>query len=199
MTRRGQWWNHNTHYHRLILEAIPPGCKRVLDVGCGEGMLARQLARLVPHVVGLDSDAASLGLARRQDPDGKIALVRGDFRTYPFAPATFNMITSVAALHHMEARAALDRMSQLLAPGGRLAIVGLARSRLPADLPWEAAAVIAHRGYMLARTYWEHPSPVVWPPPHNYAEMNALARQMLPGARYRRHLLWRYSLIWTKP
>jgi hypothetical protein len=29
--------------------------------------------------------------------------------------------------------------------------------------------------------------------------MHALARQMLPGARYRRHLLWRYSLIWTKP
>jgi SAM-dependent methyltransferase len=53
------------------------------------------------------------------------------FRTHPFAPATFNMITSVAALHHMDARAALDRMSQLLAPGGRLAIVGLARTVTP--------------------------------------------------------------------
>lgn len=198
MTRHGQW-NHNIHYHRLILEAIPPGCQRVLDVGCGEGMLARQLAHLVPHVVGLDRDAASLDLARRQDPSGKIGLIRGDFRAHPFAPATFSMITSVAALHHMDARAALDRMSQLLAPGGRLAIVGLARSRLPADLPWEASAVIAHWGYKLARTYWEQPSPVVWPPPHTYAEIHALARQMLPGARYRRHLLWRYSLIWTKP
>jgi hypothetical protein len=83
-------------------------------------------------------------------------------------------------------------MSQLLAPGGRLAIVGLARSRLPADLPWEAGAVIAHWGYKLARTYWEQP-------PHTYAEIRALARQMLPDTRYRRHLLWRYSLIWTKP
>lgn len=82
----------------------------------------------------------------------------------------------------MDARAALDRMSQLLAPGGRLAIVGLARSRLPADLPWEAAGVIAHRGYQLARTYQEQPSPVVWPPPHTYAEMHARVRQMLPGA-----------------
>jgi hypothetical protein len=110
------------------------------------------------------------------------------------------MITSVAALHHMDARAALNRMSQLLAPGGRLAIVGLARSRLPADLPWEAAAVIAHRGYQLTRTYREQSAPVVWPPPHTYAQMHALARQMLPAAQYRRHhLLWRYSLIWTKP
>jgi 2-polyprenyl-3-methyl-5-hydroxy-6-metoxy-1,4-benzoquinol methylase len=199
VTRRGQRWNHNTHYHQVILRAVPPGCQRVLDVGCGEGTLARQLARLVPHVVGIDRDAASIELARRHDPDGTIGLIRGDFRMHCFAPGAFNMITSVAALHHMDARAALERMRQLLAPGGTLAIIGLARSRLPADLPWEAAAVIAHRGYKLTRTYWEQPSPVVWPPPHTYADVHALARQMLPGARYRRHLLWRYSLIWTKP
>jgi hypothetical protein len=39
----------------------------------------------------------------------------------------------------------------------------------------------------------------VWPPPHAYAEVHALAQQALPGVRYRRHLLWRYSLIWAKP
>ena len=27
----------------------------------------------------------------------------------------------------------------------------------------------------------------------------ATAARLLPGARYRRHLLWRYSLLWTKP
>ena len=81
MARDGQRWNHNIHYYRLIFAAIPPGCERVLDVGCGEGMLTRQLAPLVPHVVGLDQDAASLDLARRQDPDGKIGLIRGDFLT----------------------------------------------------------------------------------------------------------------------
>jgi SAM-dependent methyltransferase len=199
VTKRDQQWNHNIHYHRLILQAVPPGCQRVLDVGCGEGALARQLVRLVPHVVGIDQDAASIGLARRQDPDGEIGFIRGDFLTHPFAPASFGMITSVAALHHMDARAAFGQMSQLLAPGGTLAIVGLARSRLPADLPWEAAAVIAHQGHKLTRTYWEQPSPTVWPPPLTYAEIRTLARQALPGVRYRRHLLWRYSLIWTKP
>ena len=199
MARAGQRWNHNIHYHRLILEAVPPGCQRALDVGCGEGLLARQLAPLVPQVAGLDQDAASLDLARRQDPDGTIGLIRGDFLTHPFTAASFDMITSVAVLHHMDVRAALERMSQLLAPGGTLVIVGLARSQLPADLLWEAAAVIAHRCYKLTRIYWEQPSPVVWPPPHTYAEVRALARQALPGVRYRRHLLWRYSLIWTKP
>lgn len=32
-------WSHNLHYHRMILEAIPPGCERALDVGCGTGAL----------------------------------------------------------------------------------------------------------------------------------------------------------------
>ncbi len=32
-----------------------------------------------------------------------------------------------------------------------------------------------------------------------WAEVRATARRLLPGARYRRHLLWRYSLVWRKP
>ena len=71
-------WNHNTHYYPLILATVPAGCQRVLDVGCGEGMLARQLARRVPRVVGIDQDTTSIELARRQDLDGQIEFVRGD-------------------------------------------------------------------------------------------------------------------------
>ena len=191
-------WNHNTHYYPLILATVPAGCQRVLDVGCGEGMLARQLARRVPRVVGIDQDTTSIELARRQDLDGQIEFVRGDFLTCPFQPASFGMITCVAALHHMDGAAALAAMSQLLVPGGTLVIVGVARSRLP-DLPWEAAAVLANFGHRMANAYWEQPSPTVWPPPHSYREIRVLARQTLPGVRYLRHLLWRFSLVWVKP
>jgi len=191
-------WNHNTHYYPLILAAVPAGCQRVLDVGCGEGMLARQLACRVPHVVGIGQDAASIELASRQDLDGHVGFVRGDFLTRPFQPASFSMITCVAALHHMDPAAALAAMSQLLVPGGYLVVVGVARPRL-SDLPWEAAAVLANFGYRMANGYWEQPSPAMWPPPHSYREIGVLAGQTLPGVRYRRHLLWRYSLVWVKP
>ena len=126
-------WNHNLHYHRVILAAVPDGARRSLDVGCGEGMLARDLRRLVAHVTGIDRDAASIDVARREDGGTGVEYVVGDFMTHPFEPGSFDHIASIAALHHMDAAAALHRMRELLAPGGTLAIVGLARPRYPAD------------------------------------------------------------------
>jgi ubiquinone/menaquinone biosynthesis C-methylase UbiE len=198
MGERPRRWNHNMQYHPVILGAVPPGCRRSLDVGCGEGMLARDLRRVVPHVTAIDRDEASIDQARRQDDDG-IDYVLGDFLAHPFEPASFDLIASIAALHHMDATTALDRMRALLAPGGTLAIVGLARNRYPADLPFAIAGAVGHRVHRLSKPCWEDSAPRVWPPPDTYAQTRRLARRLLPGVRYRRLLLWRYSLVWTKP
>jgi ubiquinone/menaquinone biosynthesis C-methylase UbiE len=192
-------WNHNTHYHPLILGAVPDGCRRSLDVGCGEGMLARDLRRVVPHVTAIDRDAASIDEARRHDACGDVEYLLGDFMTHPFEPESFDHIASIAALHHMDAAAALERMRGLLAPGGTLSIVGLARNRYPADLPFALAGGVAHRVHTLSKPCWEDAAPRVWPPPATFAETHRLARRVLPGVRYRRLLLFRYSLVWTKP
>ena len=190
-------WNHNTHYHPLVLGTVPPGCRRSLDVGCGEGLLARELRQVVPFVTGIDRDAASIELARRLDED--IEFILGDFMTHPFEPATFDHIASIAVLHHLDAAAALERMRNLLAPGGTLAIVGLARNRYPADLPFAIAGAVGHRVHRLSKLCWEDSAPRLWPPPDTFAETRRLAERVLPGVRYRRLLLFRYSLLWTKP
>jgi ubiquinone/menaquinone biosynthesis C-methylase UbiE len=191
-------WNHNTHYHPLILGAVPAGCGRALDVGCGGGTLARKLRRVVPHVTAIDVDAASIERARRADGSSDVEYVLGDALTHPFAPASFDLVVSVAALHHMDATAALDRMRRLLRPGGVLAVVGLARSRRPADLAYDVAAVLANAARRARTPYVEQQAPTVWPPPETYTGMRSSARRLLPGVRYRRHLYWRYSLVWTK-
>ena len=191
-------WNHNIHYHLLVLDAVPDGCQRCLDVGCGEGLLARELRRVVPHVVAIDSDGPVIGRARQRDAGAGVAYVVGDFLTHGFPPGSFDMIASVAALHHMDAAAALRRMRRLLRPGGVLAVVGLARSR-PRDLPADAAGAVAHRVLAAGRSYQEVSAPTIWPPPQTYAQVRRIAAETLPGVRYRRHLLWRYSLIWAKP
>lgn len=196
----GERWNHNIHLQRVVLDAVPAGARRALDVGCGEGMLVRDLRERVPEVVGLDLHEPSLALGRSLAGDG-VGYVRGDVLAHPFEPASFDVVASVAALHHMDAAAGLRAMRDLVRPGGVLVVVGLARSRLPRDLLWELAGSVSTRWLKLSpsRTYWEHSAPVVWPPPETYDAMRRVAEDLLPGVRYRRHALWRYSLTWTKP
>src|ERR1039457_293442 len=43
-------WDHNAYYHRLLLRHLPRPCNRVLDVGCGAGAFAVELAKRAEHV-----------------------------------------------------------------------------------------------------------------------------------------------------
>lgn len=193
-------WNHNLHYHHLIHAAAPAHCVRVLDVGCGDGGLTRELCSVSKRVVGIDIDFPSIESARAQGGEG-VEYVYGDFLDHQFEPASFDLVASVAALHHMDVEVALARMSYLVRPGGALVIIGLARSRQLGDFAFDVAGTIAtcvHRHILLKR-YWEHDAPKVWPPPHSYAELRAIAARLLPGVKYRRHVLWRYSLVWIRP
>lgn len=191
-------WNHNIHYRHILLEAVPGRCKRVLDVGCGEGGLARELRRLSGGVTAIDADEKCIRVARRHDPGSDIGYVVGDFLTFPFAAESFDFVVCVAALHHMDEEAALRRMALLLRPGGVLAVLGLARSRWPIDLPRDLAAVIVNRACRLGRGWTQSSAPTLSPPPHTYSEIELLVQRTLPRARLRRHLLWRYSLVWSK-
>jgi SAM-dependent methyltransferase len=192
-------WNHNVHYGLKLLRVVPPSAKFALDVGCGEGWLVRELSRAVDHVIGVDPDEESIANARSYGPREGVDYVVGDFLTYPFHPASFDLIASVAALHHMDEQAALRRMVELLRPSGTLAVVGLGRSRLPADLAWELAGAAATRVHKLTKSYWETPGPKVWPPPHSYGELRRMSGVVLPGRRFQRQAMWRYIITWSKP
>jgi SAM-dependent methyltransferase len=202
-------WSHNLHYHRVILDAVPARCERALDVGCGQGALTRRLRRVVPHVIGIDRDQRSIELARANPAAADIGYLLGDFLATPFRPGSVDLVTSVASLHHMDAEAALRRIADLLRPGGVLAVVGLARATSPADAGRLVPAMIGTRVHKAAsaarrrraggRPGQGYLSPIVWPPPLSYAATRRLAAQILPGARYRVRLYWRYTLVWTKP
>jgi SAM-dependent methyltransferase len=197
------------HYHRVILEAVPPGCQRALDVGCGQGALTRALRQVVPRVTGIDRDRRSVEIARADPGGAGIAYVLGDFLAAPFQPGSFDLVTAVASLHHTDTGLALRKMSDLLRPGGVLAVIGLARGLTPADLYLLVPAIIGHRVHRAAsasnrrrvngQPAGGYTSPIVWPPPLTYPGTRRVAAGVLPGARYRRGIYWRYSLVWTKP
>jgi len=200
MTQESEYWNHNVHYQPLILAAVPPGCGAALDVGCGDGMLAAKLAGRCGQVTGIDLDRRMIALAReRCAATGSAAtFVRADFLAYPFKDASFDFTCANTALHHMDFAAALAKMARVLRPGGRLAVVGLADNGSLTDWVIGAAGIPADRYYKLTRGEGSAGAPVK-APGQTWAQARAAALRALPGVRYRRHLLSRYSLVWDKP
>jgi SAM-dependent methyltransferase len=195
----GRLWNANLHYHHVVLEAIPHGAQRVLDVGCGDGILSAQLAEAgVRHVVGLDVDAGVLDRARARHPGVTVDWVHGDVLDAPLEAGSFDAVVSVATLHHMDAEKGLKRFAELVRPSGAVAIVGLAANSWW-DLPYWLVGQGARIALGSVRGHWKHSAPTAWPPPATYRAMKRTSSRILPGVRYRRHFLGRYSLVWTKP
>ena len=198
----GAEWNHNIHYHPAVLAAVPAGAARALDVGCGDGRLARELRAVVPRVTALDRDEPTLAAAWAADGGLGIDYVLGDFLSQDFEAGSFDFVGCIATLHHMEAGDGLRRMADLLRPGGRLAVVGLARLggiRGIGDLPAEIGGFLLHRLKRSRHQFVRVTAPTLWPPPETYGSMRRIARATLPGADFRRRLLWRYTLVWEKP
>jgi SAM-dependent methyltransferase len=101
---------------------------RVLDVGCGTGVLAREALRRVGEegrVAGVDLNEGMLAVAARTEPG--ITWRRGDAASLPFEDASFDVVVSQFALMYFPDRvASLREMWRTLAPGGRLAVAAWA-------------------------------------------------------------------------
>jgi ubiquinone/menaquinone biosynthesis C-methylase UbiE len=201
MTRDG-YWNHNVHYQPVILRAVPPRCGPALDVGCGDGMLACRLAERCTEVTGIDRDDRMIALAgeraHAQAHEGRVTFVVADFLAYPLPEASFDFVCANTSLHHMDFAAALAKMARALRPGGNLAVIGLARNGSPADFVAEVPAAPVNLFYRAVYHEGYSGAPVK-DPDMTWGQVRATARTLLPGVRYRRQLLWRYSLRWSKP
>jgi SAM-dependent methyltransferase len=107
---------------RYIVEHCPSG--RALDVGCGTGVLAGRLSRAGFTMTGLDPSQGMLDVMAESEPgvDG----LRGEGSALPFGDETFDLVLTVAALHHVAdpeaVRSTLVEMVRVTRPGGRLVV-----------------------------------------------------------------------------
>ncbi len=100
--------------------AIEPG-QSVLDVACGTGLLARELARRKGKVVGLDCNDLMLAVARQKAPD--IDFQKGRAEELPFTADSFDAVTCQFGLMFFDdQKRALSEMWRVLKPGGTLAV-----------------------------------------------------------------------------
>jgi SAM-dependent methyltransferase len=97
------------------------GCDRVLDVGTGEGQIARQaIARGAGFVVGIDPTRAQVAEASRRG--GGVHVGRAGAHALPSAPGSFDAVVACLVFEHVVAvDAALAEVARVLRPGGRFA------------------------------------------------------------------------------
>jgi ubiquinone/menaquinone biosynthesis C-methylase UbiE len=138
-----------------------------------------------------------IATARAHNQSG-VTFIEADFLAHRFPEESFDFVCANTSLHHMDFTAALTAMARLLRPGGQLAVIGLAADKSITDLLAAVPAVPANLFYRAIYHERESGAPIM-DPDHSWREVRAAARETLPGVRYRRHLLWRYSLRWQKP
>jgi 2-polyprenyl-3-methyl-5-hydroxy-6-metoxy-1,4-benzoquinol methylase len=113
-----------------IREHVPlNGEMRAIDIGAGTGLLGLELARDVGSMVLAEPSAGMLAVARQKLASGGPAnatAIPFDIQAEDPAIGHFDLAVSLLVLHHVEdTAAALRRIHDLLAPGGRIALLDL--------------------------------------------------------------------------
>lgn len=113
------WWRAREALILRMLRSIAPsgGWNRILDVGCGDGLLLDELADLGREVEGLESDAQVLSPESTERFRIHVGMLDHTFRPQE----SYDLVTLLDVLEHIEDPvAALRRCRQMLAPGGTL-------------------------------------------------------------------------------
>lgn len=116
----------------FIASRTPLAGRRILDVGCGGGLLSEGLARAGAEVTGIDLAPGMIEVARLHAAESGLAI---DYRVAPAEelarqqPAQFHVVTCMEMLEHVPDPAAMTAtLASLLAPGGALFISTLNRN-----------------------------------------------------------------------
>lgn len=155
----GKPWNVNIHYDGLLARCVPTEASSVLEVGCGDRLLAPSLLDAFPG--SSDSTRTSQFWCGRSVAS-RTSRSRGSTGTSAneqLTLGTFDAVVSNAALHHLGATdLALRRLAAFVRPGGVLAVVGFVPGDWR-DLPWLVSAYLARGAAMTLRGKWEHTAP----------------------------------------
>ena len=204
-----QGWTANNHYHGFLLKHVPHNCENALEIGCGTGAFARQLAQRCKRVIGLDLSPEMIRAARsRSKQFDNFEFQLADVSTWNFPQSHFDFICSIATLHHVpQQRELLVKIRDALRPRGVLVVLDLVQSSNLVERMFDVIGLGVSSGLRLIHNGRLQPPPEVrkaWEQHgqhDSYAtvrEMRALATEILPGASVKRHLLWRYTLVYRK-
>ena len=113
---------------RIVERLAPQPGESIVDIGCGPGLLARELSDAVNdkgHVTGIDFSSAMLELARKRCRDlPNVEFIEGDATRLAVDDASADALTCIQVLLYVpDVEGALAEMFRILKPGGRAVIL----------------------------------------------------------------------------
>ena len=191
---------------RALLRHVRTGAQSAVDVGCGDGVFARALARRGSNVLAIDLSPRMIGLAQARTPsDLRIQYRVADIMTEPLPSQAYDVVVSINVVHHVPLTQIVPRLADAVAPGGMLLIQDVVHRPNARYLVVNVAAALEIRALrflrrvpanpVVAALYEKHGQGEVYLTPDEVAGAYA---SMLPGARVEHHLQWRYSIIWRR-
>jgi SAM-dependent methyltransferase len=113
---------HDAYHERFnfpaFLELVPAPGRKTLDLGCGEGRVGAELARLGHTVVGVDSSPGMVEMARERHE----ALV-ADATALPFEDGSFDLVVAYMSVMNLDdPEAGIREVARVLEPGGRFCL-----------------------------------------------------------------------------
>jgi SAM-dependent methyltransferase len=113
---------------KLLLELTNASSSdTVLDVACGPGIVACAFAQVVAHTTGIDLTPAMIERARTLQADKRLANIAwhvGDIVPLPYADASFSIVASRYAFHHLQhPQAAMNEMHRVCKDGGQILLI----------------------------------------------------------------------------
>ncbi len=202
-------WSHNDYYHPFLLKHVPAQCDQALDIGCGTGGFSRLLAQRAQHVLALDLSPQMVRIAQERSKSfNNIEYQVADVLKYELPADHFDCIVSIATLHHLPLAEMLSRMKEALKSSGTLLVLDLFKAQTLSDYLLSIPALYWNfvlRLWKQRRLQPPHEVRAAWAE-HGRTDVYLTLSQVrqscdkiLPGAHLTRHLLWRYSIVWTRP
>lgn len=204
----GEEWDHSSHYHQFLSRHIPSRCRESLEIGCGAGAFTRVLAQSSERVLALDLSPNMIRVAgERSAQFPNIDFQVADVMASALPAEQFDCVATVATLHHLPLASVLPKIKRALKAGGVLLVLDLFRAEGMSDafksalaLPLSLGLRLARHGRLRAprevrRAWVEHGRHDSY---LTLAQAHEVFGEMLPGAEVKRHLLWRYSVVWKK-
>ncbi|MBV9390071.1 MAG: methyltransferase domain-containing protein [Chroococcidiopsidaceae cyanobacterium CP_BM_ER_R8_30] len=201
-------WNHNNHYHSFLLKQLPSYCQSILDIGCGAGAFSRLLAQRAARVIAVDLSPKMVEVAQEQSRRyTNIDFQVADILKWEFGVEEFDAIVSIATFHHLPLENLLPSLKAALKPSGKLVILDLLECESIQDKLSDFIAVPLNLILQILRNSHIR---------HSIEEAEAMrehlrtdkyltlsqARQIylrtLKNAKIKKHLFWRYSIVWEK-